>query len=143
MKNTKKMIIGLGLGSVLLPMATNLSAHHSFAIYDIDTKIERTGVLTRFDILQPHIKLTLEAVAEDGSKEIWNVESMAPRRWDQNDLDREFAKVGETVTLIGWPARDGSGEMALSAMVSEEKGEMVIRDEIRQRSAREAADAAK
>jgi hypothetical protein len=52
-------------------------AHHSFAIYDIDNKIQRTGLLTKFEFAQPHIQLVLVAELEDGSKETWEIESMA------------------------------------------------------------------
>jgi len=86
-------------------------AHHSFAIYDIDNKISRTGVLTRFEFTQPHIQLELEAVLEDGSTEVWQIESMAPRRWDRLNNPRDVASVGETVTILGWPARDGAARV--------------------------------
>jgi hypothetical protein len=80
-------------------------AHHSFAIYDIDNKIQRTGVLTEFSFSTPHIQLALEVENENGSKDTWKIESMNPRRWDRLGNSRDVASVGETVTIIGWPAR--------------------------------------
>ena len=111
-------------------------AHHSFAIYDIDNKISRTGVLTLFEFSQPHIQLVLDATFEDGSMETWEIESMAPRRWDSFEHPRDVASVGETVTILGWPARDGSDTMALSTIITE-RGTTVILEEVRQRRARE------
>ena len=111
-------------------------AHHSFATYDIDNKISRTGVLTRFEFTQPHIQLELEAVLEDGTKELWQIESMAPQRWDRLNNPRDVASVGETVTILGWPARDGSDTMVLSTIITE-RGETVILERVRQRRARE------
>ena len=111
-------------------------AHHSFAIYDIDNKISRTGVLTLFEFSQPHIQLVLDATLEDGSKETWEIESMAPRRWDSFEHPRDMAEVGETVTILGWPARDGSDTMALSTIITE-RGTTVILEEVRQQRARE------
>ncbi len=111
-------------------------AHHSFAIYDIDNKISRTGVLTLFEFSQPHIQLVLDATFEDGSMETWEIESMAPRRWDSFEHPRDVAAVGETVTILGWPARDGSDTMALSTIITE-RGTTVILEEVRQRRARE------
>jgi len=72
-----------------------VQAHHSFAIYDIDTKIQRAGVLTKFVFSQPHIQLVLEAEREDGSMETWEIESMAPRRWDSFNHSRDVARVGD------------------------------------------------
>ncbi len=113
-----------------------LQAHHSFAIYDIDNKIQRTGVLTTFEFSQPHIQLVLEVEREDGSTETWEIESMAPRRWDRFNHPRDVASAGETVTILGWPARDGRDRMVLSTIITE-RGTTVILEEVRQRRARE------
>jgi hypothetical protein len=113
-----------------------VQAHHSFAIYDIDTKIQRAGVLTKFVFSQPHIQLVLEAEREDGSMETWEIESMAPRRWDSFNHSRDVARVGETVTILGWPARDGTDRMVLSTIITD-RGTTVILEEVRQRRARE------
>lgn len=109
-------------------------AHHSFSIYDLDDKVERTGVLTDFTFRNPHIMLELEVEVEDGSTEIWEIESMNPRRWDNAGHDRDVASVGETVTIIGWDAKSGRRDMALSAIVTE-RGKTIIVNRIRQRSA--------
>jgi len=111
-------------------------AHHSFAIYDIDNKIQRTGVLTEFTFSNPHIQLVLEVERADGAKEIWRIESMNPGRWDRSDNPRDVASVGETVTILGWPARDGTDDMALSTIITE-RGTTVIIEQVRQRRARE------
>ena len=111
-------------------------AHHSFAIYDIDNKIQRTGVLTEFMLSNPHIQLVLEVEGEDGVKEAWLIESMNPGRWDRSGNPRDVASVGETVTILGWPARDGTDEMALSTIVTD-RGTTVIIEQVRQRRARE------
>ena len=124
------------LAALVVGFLGESQAHHSFAIYDIDNKIQRTGVLTLFEFSQPHIRLVLEAVLEDGSTETWEIESMAPRRWDSFEHPRDVAAVGETVTILGWPARDGSDTMALSTIITE-RGTTVILEEVRQRRARE------
>lgn len=112
------------------------AAHHSFAVYDIDNKIKRTGILTKFQFKNPHIELVLEATLDDGSTETWQIESMNPRRWDSSEYPRDIAEVGEKVTIHGWPARDGTDMMALSAITTE-RGTAVIIEQIRQRRARE------
>jgi hypothetical protein len=111
-------------------------AHHSFAVYDIDNKIQRTGVLTKFSFSNPHIELVLEVERDDGSKETWKIESMNPGRWDRSGNPRDVASVGETVTILGWPARDGKDEMALSTIITD-RGTTVIIEQVRQRRARE------
>jgi hypothetical protein len=111
-------------------------AHHSFAIYDIDNKIQRTGILTKFSFSNPHIELVLEVEDSDGVKETWIIESMNPGRWDRSGNPRDVASVGESVTILGWPARDGTDEMALSTIITE-RGTTVIIEQVRQRRARD------
>ena len=113
-----------------------IEAHHSFAAYDIDNKVRRAGVLTKIVFSQPHIQLVLEVEREDGATKTWEIESMAPRRWDSFGHPRDVARVGETVTIAGWPARDGSDAMVLSTIITE-RGTTVILEEVRQRRARE------
>lgn len=130
----RQLLIMLSGLSALLAYPT--LAHHSFAIYDIDNKIERTGVLTKFAFSNPHIELVLEVEREDGSRETWLIESMNPSRWDRMGNPRDVASVGETITVLGWPARSGKDEMALSAIITE-RGTTVIIEQVRQRRARE------
>jgi len=129
---TPTIIAGLALILASSPAA----AHHSFAVYDIDNKISRSGVLKKIEFKNPHIEMVLEAALEDGSKETWVIESMNPRRWDSFDYPRDFVKVGDKVTLLGWPARDGKDEMALSTIVTDD-GELIVIEQVRQRRARE------
>ncbi len=121
------------LASLLFSVAA--SAHHSFAIYDIDNRIDMSGVLTRLEFRQPHIVLDLEVIREDGSIALWAVESMSPGRWDRMGIPRDVAEVGEVVTLEGWPARNGERAMLLSAVTTARDRTLVI-DRVRQPGAR-------
>lgn len=132
MKHIKIIIVALL--SVIVSSAAY--GHHSFAIYDIDNKIERTGVITKFRFTNPHIQIVLEVDKEDGSKEVWEIESMSPNRWDTFNYPRDVMAEGETVTLLGWPARNGDDEMTLSTIITD-RAETVIVDEVKQRRARE------
>lgn len=61
---------------------------------------------------------------------------MNPRRWDRSGNPRDVASVGEIVTILGWPARNGEDEMVLGTITSD-RGTTVVIDEVRQRRARE------
>jgi hypothetical protein len=113
-----------------------VQAHHSFAIFDVDNKIQRSGTLTKFEFRQPHVMMELEVERDDGSIETWVVESGAPRRWTSYGLDASVAIVGEAVTILGWPARDGSDSMVLSTIITE-RGTTVFWEEIEQKRARD------
>lgn len=140
MKKTSKIstTIAAVIAVFFTTFAVNTSAHHSFSIFAIEHKIQLTGVLTDIRFISPHIKMEFEATREDGSKEEWEIESMAPFRWDRLGHDRDHIKVGDTATFFGFPARNCRNFMALSAIDTEEKGMMVVAAEIRQGSARES-----
>jgi hypothetical protein len=111
-------------------------AHHSFAVFDIDNKIQRSGILTKFEFRNPHVMMELAVQRDDGSMETWVVESGAPRRWASYGLDASVASVGEAVTILGWPSRDGSDIMVLSTIITE-RGKTVFWEEIEQKRARD------
>ena len=129
----KKSRVCCSTGLLIWSMAAQ--AHHSFAIYDIDNRIDMAGVLTRIEFRQPHIVMALEVINADGSIELWAVESMSPQRWDRMGIGRNVAKVGDVVTLEGWPAKNGEHAMLLSAITTARERTLVI-DRIRQPGAR-------
>lgn len=130
------LLKGIAVATLSTVLTTPVFAHHSYAIYDIDNKVKRTGILKELNFVQPHINLVIESTCKDGSVETWKIVSKSTRLWDNDGHDREFAEIGDTVSIIGWPARNGKTDMALSEVHSE-KVKMVIRDEIHQRGSRD------
>ena len=124
----KNILIGL----VMMTAMGAVNAHHSFSAFDIETKIERKGLITLYEFKQPHITMEIEVTLEDGSLELWEIESLVPRRWNRSGYDKDFVKVGDIATIVGFPARNGSTQMMLSA-IKGDKGELVVRDKINQR----------
>ncbi len=117
--------------------ACTAQAHHSFAIYDIDNSIEVRGIVSGFSYTNPHIVLTLDVLNAEGKTESWRIESMNTHRWERAGHPRDITQVGETVSIRGWPARNGEEEMLLSAIITE-RGETVILKKVRQKRARQA-----
>lgn len=126
MKYTCQLLI-LATCALMLTFVTNVRAHHSYSPYDFSNKISLTGTITRFDFSAPHIWVDIEVLREDGSTEKWEILTTSPVRWNAAGHDRNFVKVDDKMTITGWPARNGSNEMVLSAFISEQKGELVIR----------------
>ena len=85
-------------------------AHHSFgAEYDANKPITVTGVVTQVEWTNPHIYFFLDAKSNNGVVEHWKFEGYPPgvlKRigWKRN----ESMAPGDTVTVFGWRARDGS-----------------------------------
>jgi hypothetical protein len=87
-----------------------LFAHHSFgAEYDADKPVTITGVITKIDWTNPHSHLFMDVKDDKGNVANWKFEGYPPvvlyRTGWRKDLTM---KVGDTVTVFGWRARDGT-----------------------------------
>jgi hypothetical protein len=130
--NTGKLL----LASLLMLQSATALAHHSFTIYDVDNRIARSGVLTRFEYRSPHIMLEVQVARDDGSTETWQIETLNPGRWQRAGLPRQIATPGTPITVTGWPARNGTDTMLLSSFDVGQGRRVVIR-EVRQPGARD------
>lgn len=99
------------LVSALLLTSSSLPAlaHHSGALfYGQDKPITLTGVVTRFNFRNPHAIVELDVTGDDGAKQHWTAETAAPSALRRRGWSQESLKPGETVTLAGFRALDGT-----------------------------------
>lgn len=84
-------------------------AHHSFsAEYDRAKPVTLSGSVTKLEWINPHARFHMDVKDETGKIVNWEVELTSPaglmrRGWSRNSL-----KVGSTVTVAGFGAKDGS-----------------------------------
>ena len=96
------LIAGLGVVALCAPAV----AHHSFAIeYDKDKPIEATGIITKVEWTNPHMRVYIDVTESDGSVTTWNLEmgsvnSIQRRGWKPSDL-----KAGIKVSFKGYAGR--------------------------------------
>ena len=85
------------------------SAHHSFgAEYDVNQPITLTGVVTKIEWTNPHSHLFLDVKDEHGKVVNWQLEGYPPNALQRMGWKRDTTmKVGDTITVTGWRARDG------------------------------------
>ena len=102
----KVSTIVLGAAALALPGAA--LAHHSFAVFfDADKSVSVTGKVTSFRFTNPHGTVALDVTKPDGTVEKWRAETNAPVILSRRGWTRESMKPGETITIKGWPSRDG------------------------------------
>jgi hypothetical protein len=91
-------------------------AHHSFAVFfDTESKLAKvSGVVREFRFTNPHGIVTL-AVKQGGREVIWRAETNSPSVLRRRGWKPDSIHVGETITVEGWPARDGSRYLRLRA----------------------------
>jgi hypothetical protein len=85
-------------------------AHHSFgAEYDGSKPVTLTGVVTKVEWTNPHFYFFLDVKDKGGSMTNWKFEGYPPTVLNRIGWKRdETMRLGDTVTVFGWRARDGS-----------------------------------
>jgi hypothetical protein len=96
-----------------LALALPAFAHHSFqAEFDESKQFQLTGVLTKVDWINPHIRFFLDVKDADGKVTSWDLATVAPTIYHRAGLTRTFVKVGDTYTVTVCAAKDGSKNLA-------------------------------
>jgi hypothetical protein len=105
-----KFKLMLSMASAALAIAAiPASAHHSFAAeFDAEVPIELTGVVTKVEWQNPHTYFYIDVEDDAGDYHTWAIEMGSPnglmrRGWHRNSLE-----VGDTVSISGTRAKDGS-----------------------------------
>jgi hypothetical protein len=86
-----------------------LLAHHSFAAeFDDQKPVKVTGTITSVEWQNPHIWFYLAVKNKDGSTTNWGFAGGAPGQLMRRGITKDQMKVGETVVVEGFRAKDGS-----------------------------------
>ena len=96
------------LVTTLFLVAAPLAAHHALqAQYDTSKRGTFTGVLTRFALINPHVRWFFDVKGADGTVTQWEVTGAGPQALRANGMTRIFV-AGDTYKVVYAPARDGS-----------------------------------
>jgi len=110
------LIMALGLLTV-----TQATAHHGAGVFDPVNKVTVTGTVTDFQFVNPHVLIYWTAKGDDGKQVQWGGELTSPNRlariggavkWHQSLL-----KPGDSITVMGHPARNGAPMMDITKIV--------------------------
>lgn len=93
------------------------TAHHSYsASYDLSRPVQIDGVIQELRYANPHVELVVAVSNADGSTTPWLVSTAGVSREQAMGLTPEFPAAGQPVTVVGWPAWDGSPELGASTI---------------------------
>jgi hypothetical protein len=110
----------------LMVTAAPAFAHHAFAAeFDVKKPITLTGVVTKVEWTNPHARFYLNVTDESGATTVWDFELASPNGLMRRGWTRNSMKVGDTVTVMGYMAKDGA-RMANTRSVSLADGRKIF-----------------
>ena len=94
---------------ILIVSAAPALAHHAFAAeFDRDKLITVTGTVTKVEWTNPHIWIYVDAKGPDGKVTNWGFQGGPPAYLTRAGWTKSDLKIGDTVTMQGFKAKDGS-----------------------------------
>jgi hypothetical protein len=110
-----------------LALAVPALAHHSFsAEFDGSKTMVVKGVLSQVEWTNPHILIYLDAKGPSGKLERYTFASGPPNMLHRAGIRKSDFKIGETVTITGAPAKDGSGLLGWMKMIKYPDGHVFV-----------------
>jgi hypothetical protein len=105
------MIRRITIGAVAmtaLACTGSLQAHHSVGMFDLSTPVWVNGTVVRFESVNPHAMIELEATTADGQLQRWRIEGPSGVRLDrirrQNRMegDDPLLREGDAIEVCGF-----------------------------------------
>ena len=92
-------------------------AHHSFASFDMNSRVRLQGTVTAFEWTNPHtwVRLTVRNAA--GVQELWSIEGQSPNNLVRLGWNKDSVKPGDKVDLVIHPLREGGKGGSLLSVV--------------------------
>ncbi len=88
--------------------AATALAHHSFAMFDQSQQLTLKGTVREFQWTNPHAWIHLDVPNASGGVDTWQVELNSPNNLKRQGWKSTSLKVGDAVTLLLNPLKDGT-----------------------------------
>ena len=104
-----KFLTVMASGIGLLLISASLFGHHSDAAqFDVSKPIKVTGVVKKVEWTNPHIWFYVDVKDEKGNVTTWGFSGLPPGMAMRKGFTKDTLKIGETVMVQGFRAKDGS-----------------------------------
>jgi hypothetical protein len=102
-----KLRLALMVSAAALAAGT-ATAHHSFAMFDLEHPIEITGTVVEFRYTSPHSFILISVKGADGQATVWNLEGPAPSILSRENMSAKSLKPGDELIMTIDPLRSGA-----------------------------------
>ena len=110
----------LSIVALLASAVGPVSAHHSYAMFDMQKEVKLEGTVTEFQWTNPHVWIQL-IVKDAGGKEVeWAVESNAISGMARTGWTRKTLKAGDKISMVIHPLKTSTepGGSLVSATIN-------------------------
>ena len=108
-RNMTAICIGACLFAAAAIWSTNAQSHHASAsLYDITTITQWEGVVTEYEMINPHARIHLEVTDADGNVVQWLAEGDAAAVLLRRGWTGDEVQPGDRINITGHPGRDGA-----------------------------------
>ena len=127
-----RIICVRGIASAVIGgVATTAGAHHSAAPhFDLEKEVVLTGVVTRFEFVNPHAYVYFDARAADGTAEPWRCELASRVALTRLGWTLDMFASGRTIIVKGAPARREEHVCMLTSFVREDGVDIGRNDDV-------------
>ena len=95
--------------ALLLLGAGTAAGHHSFAMeYDEKKPVRLTGIVTRVEWANPHVRFYIDVAGAGGAATAWELTLPSTNHLLRRGWTRRLLAIGDMVTVDGFQARNGS-----------------------------------
>jgi hypothetical protein len=113
------------LGLLFVPFVA--IGHHSTAEFDRSVVREFDGEVVRVIWRNPHVRLTIKTQRDDGTEELWDLESGDVNSMDRRGIGRDLVQVGDAVKVAGNPSTRRELYLSVSNILLSSGTELLVR----------------
>jgi hypothetical protein len=127
MKNKLFPLLCLALG--FLGVSNPLPAHHGKGAFDMEKLTVVKGTLMKFEFINPHTLIYVDAISDKGAVEHWIAESSSNNHLGRGGYDKNSLKPGEQVIVSGHRAKNGANSLELQCQecsVTDMQGKVLL-----------------
>jgi len=92
----------------ILVLTAPMFAHHGTAVYDNQNRITLSGTVTKFEFVNPHILIYIDAPDKSGTMRNWVIEMSPPSLATHSGWTKDMMKAGDKIEYEIQPARNGA-----------------------------------
>jgi hypothetical protein len=115
LKNKRVALLTLFVG--LMTLASVAYAHHGTANYETTKTVTVKGPVSDFQFINPHVLISMDGKDETGKVEKWQGELTSPNRLTRAGWTKSSIKLGDVITISGYPSKSGSPEIWIQKVV--------------------------